>query len=71
MAVEMHEPQRALTPGQRTQQRDRYRVIAAERDEVVNLARLFFDLDETALDVAMRYAEIADISEVQPLDLGP
>ena len=46
-------------------------MIAAERDEMPKCRRLLLDLGERALDVAMRDAEIADIGEVQLLDLGP
>src|SRR5271165_1594869 len=71
VTVEVHQPDRALATGERAQQRQRDRMIAAERDEVPNWCRLLLDLGERALDIAVRDAEVADIGEIKLLDLGP
>src|SRR5260370_27862668 len=67
----MPQPDRPLGSADRAQQGERNRVITAERDKVPKRRRLLLDLDERALDVAMRDAKIADIGEIQLLDFGP
>src|SRR5215472_1135660 len=54
VAVEMNEAERPLAARQGAQQRDRDRVVAAERDQMPQRNRLGLDLGEAALDVAMR-----------------
>ncbi len=64
MRVEMHQRQRPAARAQRTQQPERDRVVAAERDQMVERPRLRLDRRERAADVAMRDREIADIGDV-------
>src|SRR5437870_13319668 len=70
MPVEMQQPQRASAARPRPQQRERDRVIAAERHQMFNPRRLLLDLGDRARNVAMCDAEIADIGEVERFDLG-
>ena len=67
----MHQPERTLAAGERAQQCDRDGVVAAERHEMGKRRGLRLDLGQAALNVAVCDAEIADIGEVERLDLGP
>src|SRR5262245_4139571 len=71
MTVEMEEAERARPARQCAQQREGYRVVPAQCDNMPEGRRLLLDFGEATLDVAVRDRQIADVGEIQALHFGP
>jgi hypothetical protein len=65
MRIEVYEAQRTSAAGERAQQRQGYRMVAAERDEVRECGRLFLKFRQRRRDVAMDDAQVADIGKIE------
>ena len=71
MGVEVNEREHAAPFRQRAQQRQRDPVVAAERDQMLDRARLFLDPLEAAEEIAERDLEVADVGERESGRIDP